>query len=695
LGFQLFNDFERVAEFEQQPATRDLYAMLTKLRMAVRAKDPTWARYPNYVDYANICFWAIRKQEYSFIAESFVSLESGQPLKVLDVGCGVVPLCNWISARGHDVTALDPLAEDIEFLVKNNLNEFYGSAVKYLTTRAEHLPFSTGSFDVITCVSVLEHIVPGNDWLSLYEMARVLRPGGKLLITFDVSPVPTEEMGSGPKQQLRGYTLPFTYQAAQHLSQKLEQVFEISPQNLPVELDVLTWDQVHQFWRKAQTHDERRQPLRQYLAIGSVLTRRSTSAALSLGNREVAYLEGQAALLSRLTFFERQAGERENLLHNLDHDLQISNHMFRDKDAQIINVNRLKHTVKHLLPSPRHFEMKTAIGTLGKRIQSAEVGSTGKRWLKGLLRAVWHIVPYSVRHNIRQQFVFRPKLGTWQQYEPIPVKIPAYYMQAPTGTNLPTISIVTPSYNQGMFIEQTIKSILDQNYPCLEYVIQDGASTDNTRQILAQYQSQLTQVESIRDKGQSNALNLGFAHTTGEIMAYLNSDDLLLPGSLNCVGAYFARHPEVDVIYGHRVVINEYGQEIGRWVLPPHRNDILSWVDYVPQETMFWRRQIWETVGGQIDESFQFALDWDLLLRFRDAGATFAVVPRFLAAFRVHINQKTVAQMERVGLPEIERLRKRCLGYDVTKAEIFQHIDPYLRRQLWYDRLYRWGLLKY
>ena len=95
-------------------------------------------------------------------------------------------------------------------------------------------------------------------------------------------------------------------------------------------------------------------------------------------------------------------------------------------------------------------------------------------------------------------------------------------------------------------------------------------------------------------------------------MAYLNSDDLLLPGALPTVAAYFAQHPEVEVVYGHRVVIDEAGDEIGRWVLPPHDDKALRWADYIPQETLFWRRSIWGKSGGRMDETFRFALDWEL-----------------------------------------------------------------------------------
>ena len=125
---------------------------------------------------------------------------------------------------------------------------------------------------------------------------------------------------------------------------------------------------------------------------------------------------------------------------------------------------------------------------------------------------------------------------------------------------------------------------------------------------------------------------------------------------------YFAQHPEVDVVYGHRVCIDLNDQEIGRWIMPPHNEQVLTWADYVPQETMFWRREIWERSGGYLDESFQFALDWDLLLRFQDSGAKIVRLPRFLGAFRIHPAQKTAAWYHDVGLKEMDRLRQRCPG---------------------------------
>ena len=297
--------------------------------------------------------------------------------------------------------------------------------------------------------------------------------------------------------------------------------------------------------------------------------------------------------------------------------------------------------------------------------------------------------------------LFHYHLGILQQHTPKPWLIPTHYTRAKPPISPPSISIVTPSYNQAAFLERTLRSVLDQNYPNLQYIVQDGGSKDASPTILQKYTSQLAYWESNRDKGQSNALNMGFQRSTGEIMAYLNSDDLLLPGTLNYVANYFEQHPQIDVVYGHRVIIDEHDREIGRWIVPPHEHnqsneaDILSWADYIPQETMFWRRRIWEKAGGQIDESFQFAMDWDLILRFRAANARFMRLPRFLGAFRVHSTQKSSAQIADLGTREMNRLRERSLGWVPVESEIHPRTLPYLRKHVRYHKLYRLKILRY
>lgn len=273
--------------------------------------------------------------------------------------------------------------------------------------------------------------------------------------------------------------------------------------------------------------------------------------------------------------------------------------------------------------------------------------------------------------------------------------MPAHYVATAAPSTAPRISIVTPSFRQAHLIERTIRSVLEQGYPNLEYIVQDGASDDGTAEILARYGDRLRHWESTPDRGQTDAINRGFRHASGEIMAYLNSDDILLPGALNAVAQYFIEHPDVDAVYGHRVLIDEQDREIGRWIVPPHDDAVLTWADYIPQETLFWRRRAWEKVGGAFDDSFHFAMDWDFILRLRDAGAKFARIPRFIGAFRVHEKQKTSASISDVGISEMTRLRLRTLGYVPESAEVHMQCSRYLLRHLCCHAMYRAGIARY
>jgi glycosyltransferase involved in cell wall biosynthesis len=288
--------------------------------------------------------------------------------------------------------------------------------------------------------------------------------------------------------------------------------------------------------------------------------------------------------------------------------------------------------------------------------------------------------------NFNPLKAIKPRIGNLNQYPPRPLLIEKY-VPLLSSSSPPKISIVTPSFSQGNYIEQTIQSILSQKYPNLDYFIQDGSSQDNTIALLKHYENQGLSWHSESDTGQAQAINRGFLHTTGELMGWLNSDDLLLPGALIYIANYFIQNPQIDVVYGNRLLIDEEGREIGRWVLPGHNNKVLSWADYIPQETLFWRRSIWDKIGGYIDESFQFAMDWDLLLRFRDEGAQFAHIPHFLGAFRIHKHQKTTALINELGFKEMTYLRTRTLGYTPSKNEIRKAVMPFLIQHVMVDWL--------
>ncbi|MBX9653465.1 glycosyltransferase [bacterium] len=223
--------------------------------------------------------------------------------------------------------------------------------------------------------------------------------------------------------------------------------------------------------------------------------------------------------------------------------------------------------------------------------------------------------------------------------------------------NLPKVSIVTPSYMQGHFIEWTIRSVLQQNYPNLEYIVMDGGSKDETVPILERYADQFAYFESKKDKGQADAICRGFERTTGEIMAYLNSDDMLTAGTLHRVAKYFDEHPEVDVIYSHRCFVDERNRVLGYWILPPHSSYLMKRFDYIPQETTFWRRRIFDKVGN-IDPTFRFAMDYDLFARFMIEG-NMRRVHDIYGAFRIHDTSKTQTQIQTIGMQEMDRVRTR------------------------------------
>jgi GT2 family glycosyltransferase len=282
----------------------------------------------------------------------------------------------------------------------------------------------------------------------------------------------------------------------------------------------------------------------------------------------------------------------------------------------------------------------------------------------------------------------RPRLLVFRQHPPAKLTVPARYLRTDPPENAPLISVVTPSLEQGRYLERTLHSVLSQNYPRLEYVVQDGGSRDETCAVLERYAGALTSWASEPDGGQADAINRGFARTSGEIMAFLNSDDVLLPGSLAYVARYLLDHPRVDVVYGHSMFIDDHDRLIGRKALPPHDARVLDVRYFIPQETLFWRRAAWERAGGRIDPGFDFAIDWDLVLRLRDCGARMVRLPRYLGAFRVHPGQKC-DRAQLVGEEEANRLRRRTLGRLITEEQALVRARPYMRRHVLYHTAHR------
>jgi len=210
----------------------------------------------------------------------------------------------------------------------------------------------------------------------------------------------------------------------------------------------------------------------------------------------------------------------------------------------------------------------------------------------------------------------------------------------------PTVSIITPSFNHGPYIEATIRSVLEQDYPRLQYMVVDGGSTDQTLQILKKYESSQAADERFRwisgpDHGQADAINKGFSLNPGEILGWLNSDDTYAPGAISAVARFFAEHPEADLVYGDADFIDASGSLIARCahVEPFDRRRLLHYSDFLAQPAVFFRRKLFEAVGG-LDTSLNWTMDYDLWLKAA-ACATFAYLPRVLANYRWLESSKT------------------------------------------------------
>lgn len=212
-------------------------------------------------------------------------------------------------------------------------------------------------------------------------------------------------------------------------------------------------------------------------------------------------------------------------------------------------------------------------------------------------------------------------------------------------SNLPSITIVTPSLNQGSFIEATIISVLSQNYPKLEYIVADGGSTDNTLIVLEQYSGKLHWY-SKKDKGQTDAINVAMRMATGDVVAYLNADDILLPGSLLMVAEIFAQRKNIQWLTGQCRIINENGKNI-RSLITLYKNLLLysrSYrgllvTNYISQPATFWRKSLLD-ICGLLDEDLHYVMDYEYWLRLYSKYPPL-FLPEYLAFFRVQRNSKT------------------------------------------------------
>ena len=238
-----------------------------------------------------------------------------------------------------------------------------------------------------------------------------------------------------------------------------------------------------------------------------------------------------------------------------------------------------------------------------------------------------------------------------------------------SGITWPRVSIVTPSYNQGQFIEETIRSVLLQGYPNLEYIIIDGGSTDGSVEMIRKYEPWLAYWVSEPDRGQSDAINKGWRWARGEILAWLNSDDVYRSGSIAMVVETFLTQPAVGCVYGHCDCINEEGLIIGKlgeWEFNLRRL-IRRCESPIPQPATFVSRSALDAVG-MLDQDLHYAMDYDLWIRI---GLRFPIVrvPQTLAAFRVHTRSKSVVD-PLASRPDVIRTMRRLMKDNTLPATV-------------------------
>jgi glycosyltransferase involved in cell wall biosynthesis len=224
----------------------------------------------------------------------------------------------------------------------------------------------------------------------------------------------------------------------------------------------------------------------------------------------------------------------------------------------------------------------------------------------------------------------------------------------------PKITVVTPSYNQAPFLEATLQSVLNQEYPNLEYIVIDGGSTDGSVEIINRYAAHLAYWVSEPDRGQTDALNKGFAKATGDILCWLCSDDLLEPWTLKEVAQFFRENPQVRVVYGDTTWVDMEDQPLrNRKELPFNRFIFLYEHNFIPQPSTFWRRDLYEEVGG-LNPEFDVAMDADLWIRFAEVTSIHHI-RRHWSRMRLYPEQKT-QRLQLKARMEGQVLRRRYFG---------------------------------
>jgi len=285
----------------------------------------------------------------------------------------------------------------------------------------------------------------------------------------------------------------------------------------------------------------------------------------------------------------------------------------------------------------------------------------------------------------------------------------------------PLISIVTPSYNQGQYLEKTIHSVLDQDYPNLEYIIIDGGSTDHSVATIKKYERFLKYWVSEPDHGQSHAINKGFRHATGEFLSWLNSDDYYMPGTLHKVAEIAAANPQASVFVGAGRIVDSSGK-VTYYKEPPAEIGIESLYNWMSgqnflQPSCLFRRDAWEN-AGPLDEQLHIAFDLDLWLRMAEKGCKFMSIQELLSTALSHDSAKTTAFEHWMAVdvailimrhggkdaavrPQLEDMARRLSMYEPNFEKIINHplykvLGPIIKLLFkpavrWRDTLPRWS----
>jgi glycosyltransferase involved in cell wall biosynthesis len=244
------------------------------------------------------------------------------------------------------------------------------------------------------------------------------------------------------------------------------------------------------------------------------------------------------------------------------------------------------------------------------------------------------------------------------------------------------ISVVTPSYNQGAYLEATLRSLLDQNYPDLEMIVIDGGSTDQSVDIIRRYAPQLSYWESEKDRGQSHALNKGFAHVHGDIWSWLNSDDLLEAGVLQRVADVFRQNPEAGVVYGDCVYVAENGETvIEKYPVEPFSHLGLLARCFLAQPSCFFRSSM---VPPGVRGDLQYCMDYDLALRLAARGVKFHYVPEVFSRYRLHDESKSVRALVALRAEVLEEIYRPLLraGASLEERRAIAHAASDMIHQL-------------